>query len=478
MKHIPRALAALAATLLVPALLSCHNGNGTSSGGGSGSGGAPNLRVVDLALDAPYNFDVLDGTTSIVTNLGYGQATAFQAVSSGGLSIKFEPTGTTTTAFTASPTVGNGDNYSVIALQGTSALTAITVAQVNTTPASGQARLTFVNAAPAVNGMDFYVTGPTATLPASPSLAAVTYVGDAGSIAPPSLSLASGTYRIRAIANGDATLAVVYDSGPITFAAGDTPLLVMTPVTGSASTFALVSIAANSTISTVADQRVQVRVGNFAPANGAVDTYFDLAGAANSATTLFQTNIASNGASGYAPLLPGAYRASFTVSGSLTELVGSDLSLAAGSSVSVFAAGLPGLATPYNFQLLAFRDDLHAPASGMAKLRLVDLAPDIGSSVDLVALTTSNSVTTVGQRIVISLPYAGASGYAVLPAGSYVLAVVPTGTVTPVLPTSAGLTVVLAAGSINTLVLAGCEFPTTTNCPGASTPLQFVTLGD
>jgi hypothetical protein len=474
--QISRPLAALAAALLVLPLLACHNGNGSSGGGGYGA--APKLRVVDLAFGAPYNFDVLDGTTSIATNLAYGEATAFAAVSAGGLTIKFEPTGTTTTAFSAAVTAGNGSNYSVLAVQGTSALSTITVAQGVASLGSGQAQISLVNAAAGVAAMDYYVTTPTAVLPASASQSAISYVGDGGNVTPTPLTLAAGTYRIRAVASGDSTRTVVFDSGPITFAAGATPLLVMTPVTGSAAPFALVSLADDSTVSTIADQRVQVRVGNFAPANGGVDAYFDPNGTGNTSANLFQTSVAQNVATPYQSLLPGAYRASFTVSGQTPELVGNNVSLAAGTSVSVFAAGISGLAAPYNLQLLALRDDLRAPATGMAKLRVVYLAPDIGGSIDLVTLTTSNAITTVGQRIIVSLPYAGASPYASLPPGSYTLAVVPTGTVTPVLPASAGVAVSLTAGAVTTLVVAGCQHPGAIACPGASTPLQFVQLND
>jgi hypothetical protein len=474
--HISRPFAALAAVLLVLPLLSC--GNGSTSGSGGGSGAAPTLRIVDLAYNAPYNFDVLNGSTSIATNLGYGQATTFQTVTPGGLTIKFEPTGTTTTAVSASVSVSNGATYSVIALEGTAGLTYISVGQNNTSLNSGQAQINIVNAAPNVSTLDFYVTDPTVALPATPSLSSVAYVGDAGSVTPTPLTLAGGTYRIRAVVNGDTTGTVVYDSGPVTFAAGAKPLLVMTPVTGSAATFSLVSLDADSNLTTIADQRVQVRVGNFAPATGPVDTYFDQNGNTNVVTTPFQTNVAQNLAGGYQLLLPGAYHASFTLAGQTNELVGSDLSLAAGTSVSVFAAGISSLASPYNLQLLALRDDLRAPATGMAKLRVVYLAPDIGSSIDLVTLTTANAITTIGQRIIVSLPYAGASPYASLPAGSYTLAVVPTGASTPVLPTSAGTAIVLTAGTVNTLVVAGCQTPGGVTCPGVTTPLQFVPLSD
>jgi hypothetical protein len=469
---IPRVCAVPAALLLAALLASC-NGNVTA-----GSGSAPTLRVADLAYDAPNNFDVLDGSTTVATNLAYGQATPFQAISTGSTSVKFEPTGTTTVSITAGVTAGSGSNYTVIALQGSAALSYLTVAQSASSLGSGQAQISFVNAAPAAGSLDFYVTTPTAALPLTPSQSAIAYAGDAASVTPVPLVLNGGDYRIRAVRNGDSTQAIVFDSGPVTFAAGATPLLVLTPVSGSASAIAITSLGADSTVTTIADQRVQVRVGNFAPADGTVDTYFDQNGAANAVTAPFLTSVAQGIASPYQALLPGAYHASFTVSGQTAELIGSDLSLAAGTSVSVFSTGVASQAAPRNLKLIAVRDDLHAPPTGMAKLRLVFTAPDLSTSVDLVTLVTVGGVLRIGQRPIVNLPYAGASPYATLAPGAYTLAVVPTGADTPVLPVSTGTAVTLTAGTVNSLVFTGCQTPGSGVCAGVATPLQLVPLSD
>jgi hypothetical protein len=469
---IPRLSAAFATPLLALALASC---NGSVS---IGDGSAPTLRVVNLAYGAPYNFDVLDGTATVATNLGYGQATAFKGISTGSVTVKFEPTGTATVSITAGISAGSGSNYSVLALQGSTALTYLTVAQSAASLGTGQAQISFVNAAPAGGALDFYVTTPTATLPLTASQSAIAYPGDGASVSPVPLVLNSGDYRIRAVKNGDTARTVVFDSGPLTFAGGAAPLLVASPVTGSASAVAITSLAADGTVTTMADQRVLVRIGNFAPASGTVDTYFDQNGASNAVTAPFQTSVAQGVASAYQALSPGAYHASFTSSGLTTELVGGDLSLAAGTSVSVFATGVAGQAAPKTLKLVAVRDDLRAPPTGMAKLRLVFMAPDLSSSIDLVTLTTTNAITSIGQRLIVSLPYAGASPYATLTPGTYTLAAVPSSLDTPVLPASAGTSVVLAANAITTLVLTGCEFPKSGICAGTATPLHFVQLTD
>ena len=474
---ISRSCAAVLALLVSLLLVSC---NGSVS---SGSGTAPTLRVANLAYGAPNNFDVLQGSTKLATNLAYGQATVLSSTATGSSTITFDPTGTTTASITANVTLANGSSYSILAVQGSTALTSLTVDQPSPSLASGQAQLSFVNAAPGEGALDFYVTAPTATLSgAVPSKSNIAYAGDGLTVTPVPLTLNSGDYRVRAIKNGDASNTVVFDSGPLVFAAGDQPVLVAVPVSGSASAIELVSLGADSTVTTITDQRVQVRVGNFAPANGAIDAYFDQNNVSNALTGAFATNVAQNVAgTAYQPLLPGAYHASFTATGQTTELVGSDLTLVAGTSISVFAVGVLNQSSPYNLQLLVLHDDLRAPATGMAKLRVVQLSPDLGAGgpIDVVPLTITGSGTTVGQTIIRNLAYGGASTYVSLAPASYTLAVVPTGLQTPLLPTSAGVTVTLKADTVTTLIVAGCEHPNTgVVCASSNTPLQFQQLTD
>ncbi|HYA66194.1 MAG TPA: DUF4397 domain-containing protein, partial [Burkholderiaceae bacterium] len=107
----------------------------SSCGGASGSG-SPDLRVVDAAYGAPYNFDVLVNSASTVTDMGYLQASAFEAIPSGSTSVQFEPTGTTTVAVSSNFDASDGYNYSVLVVQGEAGLTSLVVAQNNSTVSS------------------------------------------------------------------------------------------------------------------------------------------------------------------------------------------------------------------------------------------------------------------------------------------------------------------------------------------------------
>lgn len=465
--------ARFAAALVAFALGSC--------GGGSGGSGSPGLRIVDAAYRAPSNFDVLVNSASTVTDMGYLQASAFQTIPTGSTTVQFEPTGTTTVTVSTSFGAANGYNYSALAVEGSAGLTSLVVGQSNSIVPSGQARLTFAGATPSVGSLDFFVTSPTASLPAAATVPAVSYAGDGASVAPVPLVLNAGDYRIRAIAQGDVTQTIVFDSGRISLDSGDDLLLAVIPTSGSAAAFSLLSLTDSSSVYQILDQRVQIRVGNFAPAVGSVAAYLDAVGSSGSTGTLLASGMALGSASSYQNVLPAAYRASFTGTGQGTEIagLGSDLALAPSTAVSVFAVGLSGQAAPNNLQLLSLQDNLQAPATGMANLRVVQLAPDINNGgttlVDVVVLNASGAISS--PPLVSGLAYTGASQYLSLPAGSYTVALVPSGLDTPLLPSAAGLVLNLTAGTVQTLAIAGCQFPGSGICAAAPTAaLQLVLL--
>ncbi|HXY04985.1 MAG TPA: DUF4397 domain-containing protein [Burkholderiaceae bacterium] len=466
-----------ALALLAVALASC--------GGGSSGSGSPQLRVANAAKNAPYNFDVLVNSVSTVTNLAYLQATGFRTVSTGSTSVEFEPTGTTTNAMTAGFSTNNGFNYTVLALQGSSALTTVAVAQTNANIPSGQARLTFVGVAPSAGSLDLYITAPTAPLPASATLAAVSYAGDGTAVAPVPLLLNAGAWRIRATATGDATQTILYDSGRISLDSGGDLLLAILPTTGSVATFSLLSLDDSSNVFQIFDQRVQLRVGNFAPAVGPVSAYLDAVGSSGSTGTVLGSSMALGSASSYQIVMPASYRVSFTAAGSAAEIsgLGSNLAVAASTAMSVFSVGFATQGSPNNLQLLPLLDNLQAPATGFANLRVVQLSPDVNnvnnnvsnSLIDVVVLSAPGTPTT--PPLVSGLGYTGASQYLSLPAGSYTIALVPSGQNAPVLPTTAGVPFDLAAGSVQTLVISGCQSPGSGVCstaPSASLQLRLL----
>jgi len=450
-------------------------------GGGSGGSGSPQVRVLNaLGLDAAAtnaNYDVLVNSASAVSNLGSAQASSFQAVPAASTLVQFEPTGTKTVVDSASFATQNGQDYTVVAIAGSAGLSNQVVAQTNASVASGQARLAFAHAAPATGSLDLFVSSPAAALPVAASVAALAYPGDGASAAPAALSVAAGDQRIRAIARGDATRTVVFDSGPLSTAAGDDLLLALVPASGSASEVSLLVATADSSVYRVRDQRVLLRVGNYAPGLGSVDAFLDASGTGNSTATQIAATLTAESASAYSRQLPGAYRLSLAASGQTLELLGSQTALSASTSLSAFAVGIAGQSAPYGRQLLLYTDDLRAPASGTARVRVLALAPDL-AAVDLVLLDTSGTSPVIVRRLAVNLAYTGASTPIVLAPGSYAVALVPTGLDAPLLPSSAGAVLSVSDGGVYSLVIAGCRTPASGTCASATTALELLSLQD
>jgi len=447
-----------------------------SCGSGSGTGGATTVRVIDAAYQSPTNFDAFQGGTKIATDLSFGQVSTFQSLNSGTASVQIDPTGTTTVSYTASFAASGGTQYSVVVVEGTAGLTAVNVAQSTSTVPSGQARLDMVNADPGQSSLDFYVTGPTGVLPAAASVSSVAYAGDGQSATPASLLVNSGDYRIRAVVHGDATLAVVFDSGPVTLTPASALLLLAVPAGGSASGFSLLAVPDSGAPYTIGDQRVPVRFGNFAPGLGTVDTFVVPAGSAPMSSNQFSSTLAVDAVTPYLNELPGANRATFAYTGTTVEVLGAPLVLVAGQPVSVFATGVTQQGATSGLQVLVLADDLAPAPSGNASLRVVALAPDFGAA-DVVLLDTSGATPVIKRRLAVNLSYGAAASYLALPAGAYTIALVPTGADQPLLP-AAGTAQTLAAGKVYTLVAAGCRYPASGGCLFSTSSITFYLLQD
>ncbi|HUN92947.1 MAG TPA: DUF4397 domain-containing protein [Burkholderiaceae bacterium] len=460
-----------------------------SCGGGSGNGGGPpQVRAINLVYGGSTAYDVTIAGASAGTDLSFGQATSLTTVATGAVSVVFEPTGTTTAASTTTLTASDDYDYTVLGLAGASSTTStstsaglspIVVSQNNAAPPSGEVNVVLVQADPNQGALDVFISGPSSTLPSSPTVSALTYNGSGSTPNSAQLQFAGGDYEIRATAAGDTTRKIVFDSGTVTLAAGTSVMLIVVPTSGSAATFALLAAPLSGSVYSIADQRVQLRSGNFTPSTGSVDFFLDPTGTANSSTTLLASAQAFGSLGQYATVYPGSYHASIATTGALTEIVGADLALAAGTSVSLYATGVQGDVSPYLLRLLAVTDDLTAPPTGQAKLRAVQLAPDLvtgtGNGYDLVALTSTG---TIAQRIAVNLTYPAASAYVTLPPGTYALAVVATGADAPLLPNSTGVSLSLSAGDVYTAVVYGCQSPGAGVCAGGTTAVSIVTQQD
>lgn len=453
-------------------------------GGGGGSSGPPAIQVINAVgasgASGGADYDVLFGATSVGTKLGYGQTTGLIGQAAGSTKIVVEPTGTTTSAVTTSLSTANGYDYSVLVIGGaggggSSGVATVIVTSSNAAPQAGQAKLAIVHAASGGPALDLYLTAPAAALASGPTVSALTFGGSGTTPSTAALQVAGGAYQLRATAPGDTTRAIKFDSGPITLQANTNLLIAVVPATGSAAALALLVVPTTGTPYQIRDQRVILRAGNLAPADGPLDAYATLSGTTPLTGTLLAQNLSLGGIGSYAIYAPGAYRASLTLTGQNVEQVGANVTLAPGSSTSLYGVGLVGGSGATALKVVPIPDDLSAPPDGQAKVRLLQMAPDLGA-VDLVSLDANGAIV---RRLAVDLAYPAASAsYATIVPGTYRLAAVASGMDAPLLPSATGVTLTATAGGIYSVFVDGCNVPGSAACAGAATPLGLAVVTD
>lgn len=122
-------------------------------------------RVVQTIPDAPGNFDIsVDGKT-VFTNVAFGSVrpiSGYSSVATGSDPLEVFQTGTTTPVINSTSLNLVGQSQSTVLLTGLyAAPTAVTLADNNTVPLSGQAELRIVDASPsAPANLDIYIVAP------------------------------------------------------------------------------------------------------------------------------------------------------------------------------------------------------------------------------------------------------------------------------------------------------------------------------
>lgn len=182
---------------------------------GTGCGSSNNTRVRLLnAVPTQSGLDMLVASKSVATGVGYGTASAYTSVSSGSPNLQIEATGTTTALVNQSITLASKTDYTVLAMNSSSGVTAIVLTDNNATPASGQIEIRVINASPSLGASDVYVVAPgTSIASVTPTVAGVA-VGSATAYQ----SVAAGSYEVFFAPAGQKFVSI--DSGPLTFTAG------------------------------------------------------------------------------------------------------------------------------------------------------------------------------------------------------------------------------------------------------------------
>ena len=134
----------------------------------TGCGGNSQVRVVNAISDAPVNYDLVINGTTLFSDVGFesvSPASGYQSVSSGGDSIEFFQTGTTTPVVNATSIDLQGSKqYTVVAMgyygdtSGTDAPGLVLLTDDNVLPKAGDTEIRVVHASPSAPGsVDVYV---------------------------------------------------------------------------------------------------------------------------------------------------------------------------------------------------------------------------------------------------------------------------------------------------------------------------------
>ena len=438
------------------------------------------IRAVHASVNTTP-VDVYVNGTTIAQNAPFAQQSGFATVPSGATRVQIALAGTpaATAPIDISVPLASAVRYTIVAIGDATQLTGaervqgVVIEDGGAPPASGEAKLRVVHGAPGVGPVDVFVSGATAPLPATATFANLNFSAVAPASSQPALAISSGDYRIRVRPAGQAT--VIYDSGPITIDSGTDLVAVAVRDIGpgpSNSSAQLLLVASTGGGVLARDNRVNVRLAHLSPNLPPVDAFLKASGAVNDTSNRIASGLSYPSDTGYLPFAAGTYDVSAALVNTLAGVADlSGVTLARGTSTSIFALGLLNGPSGQSPQLKGFADD-RTPVAGQAKVRVIHLAPD-APPVDVVVLVAG----VIAQRPVTNLVYANATTTPLtLPPGTYTLAVVPAGATSPLLPTAAGVDVTLSAEDVKTIVAIGALAPNATN--PVSQPFSLRVLDD
>jgi len=208
----------------------------------------------------------------------------------------------------------------------------------------------------------------------------------------------------------------------------------------------------DTTTAPVTPSEARVRVMHGSPNAPAVDVLVD--------GQPVLTGVAYPQNSSYLVVPAGARNLQVRVAGTSTVVIDETTTLQANSDYTVIASGLV-----VSIQAWVLADDNSPPGPGMTKVRLVHNAPS-APEVDIY-VTAPGADLNAATPVLTSVPFAAASPYLEVAAGTYQVRICPAGTKTVAIDSGA---LALAAGQIRTAIAI--------DAPGGGTPFGAVLLAD
>jgi hypothetical protein len=398
--------------------------------GGCLQGGSTNalygyVRFVNVSPGADSVTVTSDGAT-VVSSLAYGHATPYLPLGMGNHEFKALSTAGGTVYADAQFQVNETGNYTYFLYGGGSSTATLFAIDGAVESAAGYFSLRGINLATGIGALDVYLLAPGAAIDtATPAFGALA-AGTKNTFT----QFAIGDYNVVLTPAG--TKEVVYDSGTKSYAA-DTKVSLLVIATGSGRLVngALLVTDSGGTTIFIDNPRSRFRFVDATTDVPAVDVLVDGAVAL--------ANAAYGSVADYATLPAGSR--SFRVEASSAPgayLYDKSLTLNAGYDNSLVAYSIQGTGS---IGVIALQDNNLPPASGKAKLRIVNAGSD----------DTAYDAYVNGSTIVSTLVQGTASAYQELAAGTYTVTLTQAGTSTQ----AAEVALPLDAGHVTTLYTYG-----------------------
>jgi hypothetical protein len=161
MRLVPRFVAAAVALLAVGAIASpAVNAADNCADDAAGAAGATGrVRVIHMSPDAPA-VDILVNGQPAITNLAFKEASPYASLPGGTYGVAVTPAGQPgTVVLSADLPVTSGQDATVVAVGRVANIGVIALADDNSAPAAGNAKVRFVHASPDAPAVDIAVTG-------------------------------------------------------------------------------------------------------------------------------------------------------------------------------------------------------------------------------------------------------------------------------------------------------------------------------
>ena len=162
------------------------------------------IRLVNASTDATNGIDLLESTNGLIGGTLQYTASDYVALAKGDYTFNLRTTGTTTTAYSLTGSIGRGNHYAMVAYTSGGGLAATQVSEDEGDPGSGRAKFRVLNTAGTdTGGVDVYLINDVCTSLTNSNIAAfATNVADTSSAY---TEVLTGTYHVCIVGTGDKT---------------------------------------------------------------------------------------------------------------------------------------------------------------------------------------------------------------------------------------------------------------------------------